>query len=142
MAREGRSIYRMIWNNFINSLKPRQFRGNLIGSDYLGNKYYEIPQSDSNRRTARWFVPKDGDEDKFDHALPAEWEAWLRQRRKIPPTEEEVMKNFELMKIKKSRGDTIEQKFKEHSIPPGQTHSFPKLEGYEHYPGKKSGEQV
>ncbi|XP_014287038.1 NADH dehydrogenase [ubiquinone] 1 alpha subcomplex assembly factor 2 [Halyomorpha halys] len=138
MANKSRDILGNLVKNFINSLKPRQFRGNLMGTDYKGNQYYEIPKSDTNRRNARWFVPKDGNEDKFDSGLPAEWESWLRYRRKTPPTEEEVMKNLELMKSKESKAAEIERKFKGTSAPPGQPLTFPRYPEYEQRPGEKS----
>lgn len=76
-----RRIVRIIIENFINSLRPRQFKGNLIGEDYFGNKYYEIPPNPSigKRKASRWFEPKD--KDSFDQEITAEWEAWLRGRR-------------------------------------------------------------
>jgi len=43
MAKE-RGIIRMIINNFINSLRPRQMKGNLMGKDNFGNQFYEIPK--------------------------------------------------------------------------------------------------
>ncbi|CAH1390941.1 unnamed protein product [Nezara viridula] len=116
----------------------RQFRGNLIGTDYKGNQYYEIPKSQTNRRNARWFVPKDGNEDKFDAGLPSEWESWLRYRRKTPPTDEEIKQNLELMKTKQEKAAEIESKFKETSTPPGQSLTFPKYKDYEQQPGEKS----
>jgi len=42
MAKD-RGVIRMIVNNFINSLRPRQVKGNQIGKDKFGNKYFEIP---------------------------------------------------------------------------------------------------
>lgn len=56
--------------------------GNLMGEDYFGNKYFEIPANPNigKRRPERWFEPS-GDRDAFDRELTAEWEAWLRHRR-------------------------------------------------------------
>lgn len=78
----GRSVLRLAWNSFINSIRPRQIRGNFIGEDYFGNKYYEIKANPGigKRRTERWFEPS-GDKEAFDRELTAEWEAWLRGRR-------------------------------------------------------------
>lgn len=78
----GRSVFQFIWKNFLNSIKPRQFRGNLIGEDYFGNKYYEIPADPriGKRRAERWFEPN-GDQEDFERELTAEWESWLRGRR-------------------------------------------------------------
>lgn len=78
----GRSVLGMIWNNFRNSIRPRQIRGNLVGEDYFGNKYFEIPANPSigKRKPERWFEPI-GDPDAFDRELTGEWESWLRGRR-------------------------------------------------------------
>lgn len=87
MAREGRPLIRIIFQNFINSFRPRQLKGNYMGEDYLGNKYYEIPADPSRgkRKTSRYFEPP-GERDRNDpddhgHELTAEWESWLRGRR-------------------------------------------------------------
>lgn len=63
-------------------MKPRQIRGNLIGEDYFGNKYFEIPADPriGKRRAERWFEPA-GDREEFERELTAEWESWLRGRR-------------------------------------------------------------
>lgn len=76
-----RSIWGMIANNFLRSFKPRQVRGNFMGEDYFGNKYYEIPPNPSvgQRKPSRWFVPVNKDD--FEQEKTAEWESWLRGRR-------------------------------------------------------------
>lgn len=74
----SRSVLKMLFTNFFNSLKPRQFRGNYVGTDYFGNKYYEIPVNASSARSkpSRWFEPPEAD--NFQQEMPAEWESWLR----------------------------------------------------------------
>lgn len=81
-----RSIFQFVWKNFVNSLRPRQIIGNLVGEDYFGNKYFEIPGNrNAGQRRQRWFEPpglrKRGYEEVFDNEITAEWEAWLRGRR-------------------------------------------------------------
>lgn len=78
----GTNIFKYVLTHFLNSLRPRQIRGNLMGEDYFGNKYYEIPRNPAlgKRKTERWFEPA-GDKDAFDRELTAEWESWLRGRR-------------------------------------------------------------
>lgn len=137
-----RSIVGVIFKNFINSLKPRQFRGTLIGSDYFGNKYYEIPANPSvgKRKASRWFDPPEKED--FEQELPAEWEAWLRGRRKAPPSEEEVLKNLAIMQMKKKNAAELEAKYAK----PGDekllqkeikgSQSFPQYEEFEIQPGK------
>lgn len=83
MAREGRPLFKIIFQNFINSFRPRQIKGDLIGEDYLGNKFYEITKT--GQRKARWFVPPGktdmNDPEDHGHELSSEWESWLRGRR-------------------------------------------------------------
>lgn len=76
-------MFTALVKNFWDSLKPRQRTGNLIGEDYFGNKYYEIPANPQigKRKPQRWFVPGDQKDDSFDKELTAEWESWLRFRR-------------------------------------------------------------
>lgn len=81
MAKPPRSILRMIYQNFVASFKPRQINGNLMGEDYFGNKYYEIPADPAigKRKPSRYFTPVDADD--FEQERTAEWDAWLRYRR-------------------------------------------------------------
>ncbi|XP_053621274.1 NADH dehydrogenase [ubiquinone] 1 alpha subcomplex assembly factor 2 [Plodia interpunctella] len=105
-----RGVFRIVLQNFINSLKPRQIRGNHIGKDYIGNVYFEIP-ADPNRgkrKPSRWYDPPKGLD--FQDPIPAEWQAWLRMTRKEPPTEEEIAKNLAVAKLKKINAAKIEEK--------------------------------
>ncbi|XP_028044569.1 NADH dehydrogenase [ubiquinone] 1 alpha subcomplex assembly factor 2 isoform X2 [Monomorium pharaonis] len=100
MAKE-RGVLRILWNSFVSSLKPRFARRKLIGKDYYGTKYYEEEiLSSARKRPPRYFVPVNKDD--FEQELPAEWEAWLRYRRKEPPTQEEIEKNYQLAMTKKN----------------------------------------
>lgn len=136
MAQQSRSIWAMIIRNFINSLKPRQIRGNLVGSDYFGNKYYEIPANPSigKRKPSRWFEPPTKDD--FMQEMPAEWEAWLRVRRNEPPTEEEVMKNYAIMQIKKKNAIEVDKKAGAMTPLEKGYETFPKRPEYETVPGR------
>lgn len=133
-----RGIIRMILRNFINSFKPRQIIGNLIGSDYFGNKYYEIPANASigKRRASRWFEPPKKDD--FMQEMPAEWEAWLRFRRLNPPSEDEVMKNLALMQMKKRNAIEIDKQSSQVTHMKGGFESFPQHPDYEEVPGKST----
>ncbi|XP_046992403.1 NADH dehydrogenase [ubiquinone] 1 alpha subcomplex assembly factor 2 isoform X2 [Schistocerca americana] len=141
MAKEGRSIIGMIFKNFIQSLKPRQIRGTPVGTDYLGNKYFEIPANPSvgKRKASRWFEP--AVKDNFEQEIPAEWEAWLRGRRTAPPMEEEIMRSVAIMEMKKKNAAELARK--EGKKDPGVLdkevkgmESFPKYDEYEVMPGK------
>ncbi|CAH1243107.1 NDUFAF2 [Branchiostoma lanceolatum] len=57
----------------------------FVGADHLGNKYYEIPE----RTTIL---------------------AWIRGRRKDPPTDTEIEKNEKMMRLKQQRGKEAEEK--------------------------------
>lgn len=136
-----RDLLAIIARNFINSLKPRKTKGNLVGSDYFGNKYYEIPAEPSigKRKASRWFEPVEKED--FEQEMPAEWEAWLRGRRSEPPQEEEVMRNLAIMQMKKKNAAELDAKY----VKTDQTEvkkevkgplSFPKYDEYEIMPGK------
>lgn len=81
MAQPPRSVLRMILTNFLQSFKPRQVKGNYMGDDYFGNKYFEIPADPSlgKRKATRWFTPVD--KENFEQERTGEWDAWLRFRR-------------------------------------------------------------
>ncbi|XP_043402203.1 NADH dehydrogenase [ubiquinone] 1 alpha subcomplex assembly factor 2 isoform X3 [Chelonia mydas] len=64
-----------------------------VGSDQFGNKYYKIPK---HQTWAGQTIPEkriieavNQEEYKYEVGdLPTEWEAWIRKRRKDPPTME------------------------------------------------------
>lgn len=139
-----RDVLGIIWQNFWRSLRPRQIRGNLIGEDYFGNKYYEIPANPAigKRKASRWFEPTD--KDAFDQELTAEWDSWLRGRRDDPPTREELAKNLQIMDMKKRNAaklDAFYAKDKDAGAMPKQVEgetigTYPKYGDYELIPGK------
>ncbi|KAJ3665517.1 hypothetical protein Zmor_001009 [Zophobas morio] len=137
----ARSIWKIVLTNFINSLRPRQIRGNLVGSDYFGNKYYEIPADPSvgKRKASRWFDPPKKDD--FMQEMPAEWEAWLRGRRTEPPSEEEVMRNYALMQMKKKNAIAVDAKSGQMTPMEKGMETFPKRPEYEMSPGAKSDKE-
>ncbi|XP_055354168.1 NADH dehydrogenase [ubiquinone] 1 alpha subcomplex assembly factor 2-like [Paramacrobiotus metropolitanus] len=107
------SAWRTVITNFVNSLRkapPREF----IGEDYLGNRYYEQPTPySSNRKLARSLEPANRHKYHFEHdarweEIPPEWEAWLRNKRKDPPTAEEIQQNIALMLQKQANGARLE----------------------------------
>nr|XP_019542116.2 NADH dehydrogenase [ubiquinone] 1 alpha subcomplex assembly factor 2 [Aedes albopictus] len=142
-----RSLMKILFNNFINSFKPRQLKGNLMGEDYLGNKYYEIPANPSlgQRRPQRRFEPTE--KEAYNQEVTAEWEAWLRGRRKEPPTEQELLRNLAIMKMKERNAAELEAKYSKPKdvaeLPKNPTGmgSFPQYDEYEIMPGKKKHEK-
>ncbi|KAE8636240.1 hypothetical protein XENTR_v10002903 [Xenopus tropicalis] len=69
-----------------------------IGTDQFGNKYYYVPEQRSwtgrSIRERRLVDPvnKNTHEYQLGH-IPTEWEAWIRGKRKNPPTVEEILQN-------------------------------------------------
>ncbi|XP_071865979.1 uncharacterized protein [Bombus fervidus] len=133
MSGKERSLLQIFLKNFIASFKPTRHK--LIGEDYYGTKYYEIENPRSRRKNLpRYFVPVNKDDDTQE--LPVEWEAWLRYRRKDPPTREEIEKNYQLQMIKKQNAAEIEAKYalqKVKQTSEGEYTPFPVYEEYKNY---------
>jgi NADH:ubiquinone oxidoreductase subunit len=112
-----RRIMKILFTNLINSFRPRQISGNLMGQDYFGNKFYEIPADPQNgrRKAARWFEPVD--KENFEQEVTAEWEAWLRGRRKVAPTDEELMQNLAIIKMKEKNSAELDKKYNSEKDP-------------------------
>lgn len=136
MSGKERGLFRIILKKFIASFKPTRHK--LIGEDYYGTKYYEIENPKSSRKNlVRYFEPVNKDDNTQE--LPVEWEAWLRYRRKDPPTREEIEQNYQLQMIKKRNATEIEAKYASNGLQKlkqtseeGYT-SFPIYEQYKNY---------
>ncbi|KAK6638972.1 hypothetical protein RUM43_007242 [Polyplax serrata] len=134
---QGRSIYKQILTNFIESITPRKLSGTLVGKDHNGTMYYESPAktSGSLRKSARWFVPVKKED--FDQELPPEWVAWLRHRRRYPPTEEEIQINLikakEVLKKSSALDSNKQEKVEQPEL--NRKSSFPTYKEYEINPG-------
>lgn len=85
----------MIFKEFVRSITPKSIKHKCVGIDYNGTKYFEITQEikSIHKKPNRYFIPVNKED--FEQEMPAEWEAWLRGRRKLPPTENEVIVPFE-----------------------------------------------
>lgn len=85
----------------------------LVGTDKLGNKYFEVV-SESNKTKLKRSV-----ESVHEHAdyqagsIPIEWEAWVRGNRKNPPTAEEIEKRERQTLIVQRRAVEVDKKDKE-----------------------------
>uniref|UniRef100_UPI00398EBED2 NADH dehydrogenase [ubiquinone] 1 alpha subcomplex assembly factor 2 isoform X1 n=1 Tax=Pristiophorus japonicus TaxID=55135 RepID=UPI00398EBED2 len=86
-----------------------------MGTDQFGNKYYYIPQQKTwigqtirSKRIVEAVNPKEIEYDLEN--IPSEWEAWMRGRRKNPPTIEEILQNEEYRKVIKIRAHEVQQK--------------------------------
>ncbi|XP_056448971.1 NADH dehydrogenase [ubiquinone] 1 alpha subcomplex assembly factor 2 isoform X2 [Gadus chalcogrammus] len=69
-----------------------------VGSDHLGNNYYMIPQQKTwtgrSVRAKRMVETANPNEYEYmEGSIPSEWDAWIRGRRKEPPSIEELLKN-------------------------------------------------
>lgn len=145
MSRPGRGLVVEIFKNLFQSLSPKRYKkGNFIGTDYMGTKYFEIPADPQGglRRAYRSFEPSISE--KFDQTLPPEWEAWLRGRRKEPPTEEEIRRNLGMIKLKEKNAAELSEKFpsttNESFAKKKGMESFPSYGEYENIPGMKADE--
>ncbi|XP_015185103.1 PREDICTED: mimitin, mitochondrial [Polistes dominula] len=112
MSGRQRGVFRMIFRDFLASIKPTFNRPKLMGEDYYGTKYYEVAVNATSKKKlpSRYFKSINDD---FEQEIPAEWEAWLRYRRKEPPTYEEIVENYKIAMIKKTNAAKIEAAYKE-----------------------------
>ncbi|XP_060524368.1 NADH dehydrogenase [ubiquinone] 1 alpha subcomplex assembly factor 2 [Cylas formicarius] len=133
----SRSLWGVMLKNFINSLKPRQFKGAHIGTDNFGNKYYEIPANPSvgKSRHTRYYEPPTKDD--FQEERSPEWDSWLRGRRKLPPTEEEISRNLAIIEMKKKNAIEVDAKGGKMKPMLKGMETFPKRSEFETIPGKK-----
>ncbi|KAF5277352.1 hypothetical protein FQA39_LY06165 [Lamprigera yunnana] len=111
--------------------------GDLRGTDYFGNKFYEIAANPSagKRKPSRWFVPPGKDD--FDQEMSVEWESWLRFRRSDPPTEQELLQNLRIMQLKKKNAIEVEKKAGKPTPMLKGMETFPQRPEYEIVPGKE-----
>ncbi|XP_005990757.1 NADH dehydrogenase [ubiquinone] 1 alpha subcomplex assembly factor 2 [Latimeria chalumnae] len=86
-----------------------------IGTDHLGNKYYYIPQQKTwtgqtirARRTVEVANLKEYEYEVGD--IPSEWDAWIRGKRKEPPTIEEILRNEKYKEVIKIKALAAEEK--------------------------------
>ncbi|KAF7397917.1 hypothetical protein HZH68_009139 [Vespula germanica] len=100
MSGRQRGLFRMIFRDFLASIRPTINRPKLMGEDYFGTKYYEVSinSSSKKKKPSRYF---EAINDDFEQEIPAEWEAWLRHRRKEPPTFAEIETNYKIQVTKK-----------------------------------------
>lgn len=131
MAKKERDIFKIIWKHFVASITPRA-KPKLMGEDYYGTRYFETPLHPGSRhnRPSRYFEPVT--KDNFEAEIPAEWEAWLRHRRKEAPTQEELEKNYQQMMTTKKNAEMIEEKYgSKKKLQPTGMGDFPRYDDYE-----------
>ncbi|XP_072537620.1 NADH dehydrogenase [ubiquinone] 1 alpha subcomplex assembly factor 2 [Salminus brasiliensis] len=86
-----------------------------VGTDPFGNKYYYIPEQKtwSGRvvRARRFVEAASPSEFQYmEGNIPTEWDAWIRHRRKDPPTIEELLKNERYREQIKSKALEFEER--------------------------------
>lgn len=86
-----------------------------VGTDHLGNNYYLIPEQRSwtgrHIRAKRMVEAANPAEHEYiEGSIPMEWEAWIRGRRKEPPSIEELMTNESQRKHIKLKAMEVEEK--------------------------------
>ncbi|XP_029915902.1 NADH dehydrogenase [ubiquinone] 1 alpha subcomplex assembly factor 2 [Myripristis murdjan] len=86
-----------------------------VGTDHLGNKYYIIPEQKTWTgrvvRAKRMVVAANPTEYQYmEGSIPLEWDAWIRGRRKEPPSIEELLKNERYREEIKVKAKDVEEK--------------------------------
>uniref|UniRef100_A0A1A7XBF7 NADH dehydrogenase (Ubiquinone) 1 alpha subcomplex, assembly factor 2 n=1 Tax=Iconisemion striatum TaxID=60296 RepID=A0A1A7XBF7_9TELE len=86
-----------------------------VGTDHLGNKYYLIPEQKTwtggHVRAKRMVEAANPVEHEYmEGSIPIEWDAWIRGRRKEPPSIEELLMNESQMKQIKLKAKEVEEK--------------------------------
>ncbi|XP_020788028.1 NADH dehydrogenase [ubiquinone] 1 alpha subcomplex assembly factor 2 [Boleophthalmus pectinirostris] len=86
-----------------------------VGTDHLGNKYYLIPEQKTwtGRAVRAKRMVEAANPSEFEYmegSIPIEWDAWIRGRRKEPPSEEEMMKNISYREQIKQKAQEVEER--------------------------------
>ncbi|KAL0979136.1 hypothetical protein UPYG_G00181200 [Umbra pygmaea] len=86
-----------------------------VGTDHLGNKYYWQPEQKTWTgrivRGKRMVVAANTSEFEYvEGSIPSEWDAWIRGRRKQPPSIEELVKNQNYRVNIKMKARDLEEK--------------------------------
>ncbi|XP_074241813.1 NADH dehydrogenase [ubiquinone] 1 alpha subcomplex assembly factor 2 isoform X14 [Saimiri boliviensis] len=83
----SQDLFRYLWRSLSKEVKEH------VGTDQFGNKYYYIAgyknwrgQTIREKRIVEAVKKQEVDYESGD--IPTEWEAWIRRKRKTPPTME------------------------------------------------------
>ncbi|XP_076439974.1 NADH dehydrogenase [ubiquinone] 1 alpha subcomplex assembly factor 2-like [Babylonia areolata] len=131
---------------------PRPKNARIVGEDHLGNTYYEAEADGTSRRGSRWVEARGQEDPQFIPDVPPEWDAWLRRRRNIPPSQEELDRNYAMMVRTQRRAKELEDKEGMANSPEGEGEAdqsytetvtedsfkskFPQYKGFEVTPGQ------
>ncbi|KAM8866742.1 NADH dehydrogenase [ubiquinone] 1 alpha subcomplex assembly factor 2 [Synchiropus picturatus] len=88
-----------------------------VGTDHFGNKYFIIPEQKTwtGRVVRAKRIVEAANPTEFEYmegSIPTEWDAWIRGRRKEPPSMEELMRNEHNREQVKLRAKEVEEKDK------------------------------
>ncbi|XP_056889575.1 NADH dehydrogenase [ubiquinone] 1 alpha subcomplex assembly factor 2 [Takifugu flavidus] len=86
-----------------------------VGTDHLGNNYYVVPEQKTWTgrlvRAKRMVEAANPSEYEYlEGSIPSEWDAWIRGRRKEPPSIEELLKNVSYREQIKLKAMEVEEK--------------------------------
>ncbi|KAM6943784.1 NADH dehydrogenase [ubiquinone] 1 alpha subcomplex assembly factor 2 [Lycodopsis pacificus] len=86
-----------------------------VGTDTSGNNYYVIPKQKTWTgrlvRAKRMVEAANPTEYEYiEGSIPMEWDAWIRGRRKEPPSAEELLKNESYRENIKLKAKAVEEK--------------------------------
>jgi NADH:ubiquinone oxidoreductase subunit len=80
-------LLRWLQFNTLGTYLRTRFRGELVGEDEFGNRYYRERGAKDPRRERRWVVyPPDVEPEAS--RVPAGWYGWLHRSRLHPPSEQ------------------------------------------------------
>uniref|UniRef100_UPI0025ADD796 NADH dehydrogenase [ubiquinone] 1 alpha subcomplex assembly factor 2 isoform X1 n=1 Tax=Doryrhamphus excisus TaxID=161450 RepID=UPI0025ADD796 len=86
-----------------------------VGTDHLGNKYYFFPEQKTwtGRRVRAKRMVEASNPTEYEYmggSIPIEWDAWIRGRRKEPPSVEELADNEAYRRQIKLKAKECEEK--------------------------------
>lgn len=86
-----------------------------VGTDTVGNKYFIVPQQKTwtgrSVRARRMVEAANPAEYEYtEGSIPMEWDAWIRGRRKEPPSIEELLKNESYREQIKLKAKEVDEK--------------------------------
>ncbi|XP_053211071.1 NADH dehydrogenase [ubiquinone] 1 alpha subcomplex assembly factor 2-like [Panonychus citri] len=138
-------LFSIIWQQLTKIIKYQPTKEKIVGKDIYGNIFYENDKVNFRGQLSRYHCPP-GNSDILNKISP-EWDAWLRYRRKDPPSEAEVLKNLKISEMKKMNADNkqkeqLNKKYSfmgkssgENIVTNEFNESFPKHKGMETVPG-------
>jgi NADH:ubiquinone oxidoreductase subunit len=81
---ERTTVLRELKSNSFYTLLMTWLRGQLVGEDQYGNRYYRERRNRPWRQQKRWVVYAD---DAEPTEIPPGWVGWLHKRFELPPSE-------------------------------------------------------